>query len=413
MGAETPNLTPRAHDAHGVAEQHFAATYAPQRSLGFFSSIAGFVAVLWATSLFAVVQRFLRVTPAQLGVALGVQILAIGVATVAARFGGVLGRPHRVAERAETAISAAVAAALICLSGSATSFFWFLTIAHVVHNSSDALSARFMFRAHALALAGAAAVFAVQGQHADAVMVAFAAGVVLLSGSARGNSLWAQMQLEAERNRLQSELERALVQRERQRISRDLHDGPASHLAAVAWGVDALALSPMPDPEQLRAQLREIASRARQGMTDLRDVAQGLVREDTSMQALARALEHGSALSAECRLEISCDGDAALRPGVFEQLLLAGREALLNVARHAAASEVHVSLTLDQQVLELAVRDNGRGLPDGVLSRASGGLTHLRSRAESLGATLSILGERGTRIHLRLPRPLALSPTND
>lgn len=396
------------HDARSVAERHFAATYEPQRSTSFFVSIAVFALVLWATSLIVVVQRFLRVTPLQLGVALGLQVASIAVATVCARYGGVLGRPHRIAERLETAVNAVVAAALIALSGSATSFFWFLTLVHLVHNSADALSARFMFRAHAASLAAAALAFALRGQLADAVLVGFAAGVVLLSGGARSKALWAQMQLEAERNRLQSEVETLLVQRERQRIARDLHDGPASHLAAVAWGADALALEPALEPAELRAQLREISERARQGMADLRDVAQGLVLDDTSMPALVRALEHGSALPATCRFELSCAGTASLRPGVFEQLLLAGREALLNAARHAGASAVSVQLVLHDDALELRIADDGRGLPADATTRSTGGLTHLRSRMETVGGSVELTGEGGTRVVLRVPRTHAL-----
>lgn len=409
MGAQAQDVSRRPpHDARAVAERHFATTYGPQRSTGFFLSIAAFALVLWATSLVPVVQRFLRVSAWQLGLALGAQLGSIAVATVCARYGGVLGRAHRIAERVETAVNALVAASLIKLSGSATSFFWFLTIVHLVHNSVDALTARFMFRAHALALTAAALAFAFEGQLADAVLVAFAAGVVLLSGGARSKALWAQMHLEAERNRLQSELESLLVQRERQRIARDLHDGPASHLAAVAWGADALALEPTLQPAELQAQLREISERARRGMADLRDVAQGLVLDDTRASALVRALEQGSALPRSCRLEATCSGDATLRPGVFEQLLLAGREALLNAARHAGATVVSVQLTLDQDALELTISDDGCGLPHDATTRSTGGLAHLRSRAQILGGSLALTTERGTRVVLRVPCTHAL-----
>lgn len=408
MGTQAQTLSRAPHDAHAVAEQHFVTMLEPQRTASFFLSIAGFALVLWATSLLAVVQRFLRVTPLQLGVALLVQVTSIFVATVCVRYGGVLGRAHRVAERLETLANAGAAAALIVLSGSATSFFWFLTIVHLVHNASDALSARFMFRTHAIALLGAALAFAWRGQLADAVLVAFAAGVVLLSGGARSKSLWAQMHLEAERNRLQSEVEALLVQRERQRIARDLHDGPASHLAAVAWSADALVLEPTLDSHEVRAQLREISERARLGMADLRDVAQGLVLEDTHMRSLLHALERSSAMPASCRLELTCSGDAALRPVVFEQLLLAGREALLNIARHAQASAARVRLTLDAKAVELEIEDDGRGVPADASARSTGGLSNVRSRAELLGAVLTIEGIGGTRISLRVPRARAV-----
>ncbi|RYZ59747.1 MAG: hypothetical protein EOP08_15200, partial [Proteobacteria bacterium] len=210
--------------------------------------------------------------------------------------------------------------------------------------------------------------------------------------------------LEAERNRLQSEVEALLVQRERRRIARDLHDGPASHLAAVAWSADALVLEPTLDSHEVRDQLREISERARQGMADLRDVAQGLVLEDTSLGTLLKALERGSVLPPSCRLVLECRGVATLRPVVFEQLLLAGREALLNVAKHAQASEVHVHLTLHGEDLELAITDDGHGLPADASTRSAGGLSNLRDRAALLGAVLTLDGHAGTRIGLRVPQ---------
>jgi len=254
-----------------------------------------------------------------------------------------------------------------------------------------------------VALLCAAAAFAVRGQLADAVMVAFAAGVVLLSGGARSKGLWAQMHLEAERNRLQSEVEALLVQRERRRIARDLHDGPASHLAAVAWSADALVLEPTLDSHEVRDQLREISERARQGMADLRDVAQGLVLEDTQMRTLLQALERSSVLPRSCRLDLECHGEATLRPVVFEQLLLVGREALLNVAKHAHARTVLVQITLAREELELTIADDGRGLPADASARSAGGLSNLRDRAELLGAVLTLDGQAGTRIGLRVP----------
>jgi signal transduction histidine kinase len=76
-------------------------------------------------------------------------------------------------------------------------------------------------------------------------------------------------------------------------------------------------------------------------------------------------------------------------------------EALANVAKHANAELVTVSVEADQGVLGLSVRDDGVGGadPDG------SGLTGLRERAEALGGTLRLTSPpgRGTSVDVELP----------
>jgi signal transduction histidine kinase len=83
------------------------------------------------------------------------------------------------------------------------------------------------------------------------------------------------------------------------------------------------------------------------------------------------------------------------------------QEALTNVVRHAAASEVRVELRADQAEVRLEVADNGRGIDS---ARAQDprllGLLGMRERASILGGALSVgpNAPRGTRVALRLPR---------
>ena len=92
---------------------------------------------------------------------------------------------------------------------------------------------------------------------------------------------------------------------------------------------------------------------------------------------------------------------AAVEVAVFR----IAQEALTNVVRHAQASRCVVSLTLceQEQMLELTISDNGRGLPS---IRGTGvGLASMRERAEELGGTCQIesLPTGGTCVHVRLP----------
>jgi PAS domain S-box-containing protein len=90
------------------------------------------------------------------------------------------------------------------------------------------------------------------------------------------------------------------------------------------------------------------------------------------------------------------------------------QEALTNVVRHARASAVQVSLTEQLGCFELQVRDNGRGItPAQGADPKAIGLLGMRERAELIGGTFEITGERGkgTVVRVRLPLPDASSTT--
>jgi signal transduction histidine kinase len=82
------------------------------------------------------------------------------------------------------------------------------------------------------------------------------------------------------------------------------------------------------------------------------------------------------------------------------------QEALTNVARHAHATDVDVSLEVRDGTLRLQVKDNGRGLPEEkLLAPQSLGLLGMRERAELFGGHVSIVGQcnLGTTVTMALP----------
>jgi signal transduction histidine kinase len=94
--------------------------------------------------------------------------------------------------------------------------------------------------------------------------------------------------------------------------------------------------------------------------------------------------------------------DMLVPASVAEQMLAVIREALSNVARHAAATAASVSIAANPSSVELVVTDNGKGLPTG--GRRSG-LANLARRAKDLNGEFSAEpGEKGgTRVRWRAP----------
>jgi signal transduction histidine kinase len=84
------------------------------------------------------------------------------------------------------------------------------------------------------------------------------------------------------------------------------------------------------------------------------------------------------------------------------------REALTNVARHAAATWASVRITADPDQLQIEILDNGRGI--GTASRRSG-LANLRARAERRAGRLTISDRAPSGTHLTWAVPLASGHT--
>jgi signal transduction histidine kinase len=204
---------------------------------------------------------------------------------------------------------------------------------------------------------------------------------------------------------------------ERRRIARDLHDtvvqvvaGSAMNLSAEA---DQLAVILGESGERWRSMMVETADELRLAARDLRtliiEIAPPTLREDgiqVTLQKLVEPLiEQGlvTSLVVDDRLDLA-DDEAAL---VFR----VAREALRNVAAHAHASHVNVTLASNDSVPTLTVVDDGRGFSQADVNerRRQGhvGTRGIEEVATEAGATLTIKSDpgQGTTVQLQLRCP--------
>src|SRR5262245_58666533 len=101
-----------------------------------------------------------------------------------------------------------------------------------------------------------------------------------------------------------------------------------------------------------------------------------------------------------------------LRSAIYEPVYLIGREALINVFRHANAKNVEVELDYGPRRLRLAIRDDGRGIDKRLLQcdlYKRWGLLGMQERSEKIGAKLRIWSGRmaGTEVELSVPGRVA------
>jgi signal transduction histidine kinase len=199
---------------------------------------------------------------------------------------------------------------------------------------------------------------------------------------------------------LQRRLEIMVVEEERRRIARDLHDGLGAELTLLAWAASSSTGAGASDQ-----RLQELSQRARASLHELRRVVSGLKAPDMRVAELGALLEDSCRELVEpvSRFRLEVAGNGTLRGNVCLQVSLVVREAVRNAVTHAAPSSVSVSLDARSELV-ISVENDGASLPPEAAEKSRGGLSHLRERADLLGGTLFVEPlSAGTRVSLRVP----------
>lgn len=212
-----------------------------------------------------------------------------------------------------------------------------------------------------------------------------------------------------ERLRADAELASARAQREvlaeRDRMARELHDSAIQRLFAAGMALQGAAA--LAGHGEMSARIDLVISELDTSIEEIREAIFTL-RRGPRQPADVRARVLELAAEAERPLgyppSVSFEGPIdAVPDGVAAQLVPVLREALSNVARHAAASAVEVTLSAGTGLL-LRVSDNGCGV--GAVTRASG-LRNMQERAQLLGGTFELTGQPGggTTVLWQVPLP--------
>lgn len=207
------------------------------------------------------------------------------------------------------------------------------------------------------------------------------------------------------------QLERAIAD-ERARIARDIHDGTAQSLAFVRMRIDLWNEWIERDPERLRGELTELKSTLREQIRELRRAIFALrpVQFDELgfVGGLRRYIvEFAGQHNWDVHVDLS--GAPPAIPAEIEAVAFrVVQEALTNVAKHAAASRVEVSIGAADDGLQLIIRDDGRGFDPGEAIDMPGhvGLRQMRERLAALRGQLTILSRAGDGVELRAWIPL-------
>jgi signal transduction histidine kinase len=186
---------------------------------------------------------------------------------------------------------------------------------------------------------------------------------------------------------------------ELRRIERDLHDGAQARLVALTLQLGRAEMRASDQPE-VRRLIRDAQTEARLAISELRDLARGIVPPLLADRGLVAAVD---SLAARYGLGTSIEADTHrhLAPAVQNAAYFVIAEALTNTAKHAGARHSWVMLREHERCLQVSVGDDGCGGAD----PQGSGIAGLRARVEALDGRLRIDSppNEGTVLEVSIP----------
>ncbi|HEY5610544.1 MAG TPA: HAMP domain-containing protein [Thermoanaerobaculia bacterium] len=210
-----------------------------------------------------------------------------------------------------------------------------------------------------------------------------------------------------EQLRLLSKRLLAIQEEERVRIAREVHDELGQALTAMKIELQQLGIreqaleKPLGD---VGRSIDEIVELVRRIATDLRPAILDDLGVSAALEQQLRRVRETTGIKTTLVVAEEPQLDRLTGATLYRIV----KEALANVVRHAEASEVTVSLAIENEAALLEIGDNGKGITrEQIESTQSLGLLGIRERAELLGGSVAIEGRRGEGTVLKVSLPLS------
>lgn len=213
----------------------------------------------------------------------------------------------------------------------------------------------------------------------------------------------------------QEELIEQVVQaqeEERRKLSRQIHDGPAQSLSNFILQAEIALRLFDNDPEKAREELSSLKASAATTFSHIRDYIfdlRPMMLDDLGLVPTVRRYTEAFKDKTGLNLSLVVTGsERRLEPHVEVLVFRAIQELLGNVRDYAQATQVKVSVDLDDNQVKATVEDNGRGFDPAGLTREDGGgrgLMLLRDRVQQTRGSIEFDAEvgKGSRVVVAIP----------
>lgn len=200
----------------------------------------------------------------------------------------------------------------------------------------------------------------------------------------------------------------SILNAERERIARDLHDGAIQKVYTAGLLVQSAYKLTEPGSE-ISNRMERAAAALSEAILDLRSNLQTLHEGTaTRVEPLIELLQHVTddphyTTMVQIELDTNIDPESSLSPLRSGHIIRIVNEAMSNILRHSKARHVHISAMKEAETLTIAIRDDGTGFPSD--SSSGYGLQNMRDRARLLNGSFEVDSKpgRGTTITLQIP----------
>lgn len=212
------------------------------------------------------------------------------------------------------------------------------------------------------------------------------------------------------KRQLRAARQKELLEKERARIARDLHDQIGANLTQVAL-LGEMAEADKELPGEVEQHAQQISATARETTRSLDEIVWALNSSNDTLESLTNyackyAQDYFALAGIRYRAELPTQLPATpILPEVRHNVFLAFKEAVNNIVKHAQATEAHVKLQLAPGQFILTVADNGRGLGDLPDKKLRNGLKNMRRRLADVRGEFEISAgpTGGTVVRLTVP----------
>lgn len=208
--------------------------------------------------------------------------------------------------------------------------------------------------------------------------------------------------IELQKSQMRAEI--AAMEKERDRIARDLHDELGPLLSVIKFRIDYVRDAAGKD----QAQLEEASQQLDTILHRVREIASDLTPSLLPRKGLVAALkDHMAKVQSVNRLNISFEYPPVLELSADKAIHVyrAIQEIIHNCVRHAGASEQHILIEVENSWLRIRCRDNGKGFEYDKSQKKGLGLGNLKVRAEILGGKMYVesIPGKGTSYLFEIP----------
>jgi signal transduction histidine kinase len=200
------------------------------------------------------------------------------------------------------------------------------------------------------------------------------------------------------------------IEKERNRISRDMHDDLGSGLTKIAI-MSEVVKKQIHEPEKARQQLENISESSRELVDSLQDIIWILNPRNDTLESLAAyireyALKFFEPLGVDIQFNYSEDFPVIkLSEEVRRNIFLVIKESFNNIGKHAWCNKIEMAIEQQVSLITLTIKDDGRGFDINKVRLFGNGLVNMQNRIEQVGGKYTIISEpgKGTKTKIEIP----------